>query len=186
MTTLDLTGKLTGPRCVIRLRTNMECYWDQAFIAVRDRRPRPVRVDDAPGRPGRLGHRATPARSRPTAGCRSSTTTTTSTPPRWPSWQASSPGTATSPAAPDDDDQLCLVGPGDEVRLEFDARRPPLPGWTRSYVLEVGLLQGRRPVHRRQRRRRAAPLAGDAGLPVRARGRAAPRPTPTRSISAST
>ena len=26
MTTLDLTGKLTGPRCVLRIRTNMECY----------------------------------------------------------------------------------------------------------------------------------------------------------------
>jgi len=33
MTTLDLTGKLTGPRCTIRLRTNMECYWDRAFLA---------------------------------------------------------------------------------------------------------------------------------------------------------
>ena len=37
MTTLDLTGKLTGPRCVLRIRTNMECYYDQAFLAVRDR-----------------------------------------------------------------------------------------------------------------------------------------------------
>ena len=26
MTTLDLTGKLLGDRCVLRLRTNMECY----------------------------------------------------------------------------------------------------------------------------------------------------------------
>ena len=35
--TLDLTGKLTRPRCVLRIKTNMECYYDQAFIAVRDR-----------------------------------------------------------------------------------------------------------------------------------------------------
>src|SRR5205823_11736534 len=27
MMTLDVTGKLTGPRCVVRLRTNMEVYW---------------------------------------------------------------------------------------------------------------------------------------------------------------
>ena len=40
LTTLDLTGKLGGPRCVLRIKTNMECYYDQAFIAVRDRRPR--------------------------------------------------------------------------------------------------------------------------------------------------
>jgi tetratricopeptide (TPR) repeat protein len=32
MMTLDVTGKLTGPRCVIRLRTNMEVYWDQVFV----------------------------------------------------------------------------------------------------------------------------------------------------------
>ena len=38
-----------------------------------------------------------------------------------------------------DDDRLCLVGPGDEVRLEFDAQpAPALPeGWTRSYVLRA-------------------------------------------------
>jgi hypothetical protein len=38
-----------------------------------------------------------------------------------------------------DDDQLCLIGPGDEVRLEFDAARAPeLPaGWTRSFVLRA-------------------------------------------------
>ena len=28
LTMLDVTGKLNGPRCVIRLRTNLECYWD--------------------------------------------------------------------------------------------------------------------------------------------------------------
>jgi hypothetical protein len=38
-----------------------------------------------------------------------------------------------------DDDRLCLVGPGDEVRIEFEATGlPPLPeGWTRSYVLRT-------------------------------------------------
>lgn len=38
-----------------------------------------------------------------------------------------------------DDDQLCLIGPGDEVRLEFDARSLPVlpPGFSRSYVLKT-------------------------------------------------
>src|SRR4029077_2114827 len=31
--TLEVTGKLTGPRCVLRLRTNLEVYWDQVFVA---------------------------------------------------------------------------------------------------------------------------------------------------------
>ena len=52
-----------------------------------------------------------------------------------------SPDTATwPPLLTEDDDRLCLVGPGDEVRLEFDARRPARPaptGWTRSYVLRA-------------------------------------------------
>jgi hypothetical protein len=36
-----------------------------------------------------------------------------------------------------DDDQQCVVGPGDEIRLEFDAKQLPelKQGWTRSYVL---------------------------------------------------
>src|SRR5262249_49909737 len=41
MMTLEVTGlvgkhsraPLCGPRCVLRLRTNMEVYWDQAFLA---------------------------------------------------------------------------------------------------------------------------------------------------------
>jgi hypothetical protein len=36
-----------------------------------------------------------------------------------------------------DDDRFCVVGPGDEARLEFDAASLPLlpVDWTRSYVL---------------------------------------------------
>jgi hypothetical protein len=33
MMTVDVTGRLTGPRCLIRLRSNMEVYWDQIFVA---------------------------------------------------------------------------------------------------------------------------------------------------------
>jgi hypothetical protein len=38
-----------------------------------------------------------------------------------------------------DDDHLCLVGPGDDVRIEIDAAGvPPLAaGWIRSYVLRA-------------------------------------------------
>jgi hypothetical protein len=58
MTTLDLTGKLGGPRCVLRLRTNMECYWDQAFVAVRLRDPG-VRVTSLPVARAHLRYRGT-------------------------------------------------------------------------------------------------------------------------------
>src|SRR5207245_2012780 len=31
--TVDVTGKLPGPNCVLRLRTNMQVYWDRIFAA---------------------------------------------------------------------------------------------------------------------------------------------------------
>ncbi len=48
MTTLDLKGKLAGPRCVLRIKTNMECYYDQVFIVVRDRVAEAVAQEDGP------------------------------------------------------------------------------------------------------------------------------------------
>ena len=39
----------------------------------------------------------------------------------------------------DDDDRFCLLGPGDEITLEFNARQAPAlsPGWIRSFVLRA-------------------------------------------------
>src|SRR5207302_4363584 len=34
MMLLDVTGRLTGPDCRLRLRTNLQVYWDQIFVAV--------------------------------------------------------------------------------------------------------------------------------------------------------
>jgi hypothetical protein len=38
-----------------------------------------------------------------------------------------------------DDDRLCLVGPGDEVRVEFESGSLPVlsAGWTRGYVMRA-------------------------------------------------
>ena len=126
----------------------------------RGRRPDHVAAG-GPGRPPRPGLHS--ARSRPTAGSPCSTSTTTSTPPRWPGWQ----GRLTrhgdvARCSCDDDDQLCMVGPGDEVRLEFDARGlPDLPDGLDPELRPPGrrLLQGCRPVHRR----RATPSARSPG-----------------------
>ena len=36
------------------------------------------------------------------------------------------------------DDALAIIGPGEELHLEFDATMPPLQkGWTRRFVLET-------------------------------------------------
>ena len=137
LTTLDLTGKLTGPRCVLRLRTNMECYWDQAFVSAIERDPE-HKVTALPVARAVLGYRGYLREVSPDG-----------RPPLLYDYESVDPAplarmsgrlTRTGDVAPllrDDDDQLCLVGPGDEVRLEFDAKlAPPLPeGWTRAFIL---------------------------------------------------
>jgi hypothetical protein len=137
--TLDLTGKLAGPRCVLRIKTNMECYYDQAFIAVRDRAAEAsLRVATLPVARAVLGYRGYTREVSPDG----------RQPLIYdydyvdPAPLARFAGKLTrfgdvAPLLRSDDDRLCLVGPGDEVRTEFDATAlPPLPpGWTRSYVL---------------------------------------------------
>jgi hypothetical protein len=138
MTTLDLTGKLLGDRCVLRIRTNMECYWDQAFIALRDAEAEEqLRVSSLPVARAKLGPRGYTREVSPDGRL-----------PLLYDYDYVDP----APLAPfagrltrfgdvvelltADDDRLCLVGPGDEVRVEFDATAPALPeGWTRSFVL---------------------------------------------------
>jgi len=137
--TLDLTGKLAGPRCVLRIKTNMECYYDQAFIAVRDRAAEAsLHVAALPVARAVLGYRGYTREVSPDG-----------RPPLIYDYDYVDPaplarfaGKLTrfgdvAPLLRSDDDRLCVVGPGDEVRLEFDATAvPPLPrGWTRSYVL---------------------------------------------------
>ena len=188
LTTLDLTGKLTGKSCVLRIKTNMECYYDQAFIAVRDRKAESsLRVTTVAGRAG--GPRSTRlhprdlARRPPAAHLRLR--------PRRP-----------GPARAD-------VGQADAVRRRGLAapgrRRPVLRGRTRRRgparirrreparlapgldaqlrPAVVRLLQGRRPVHRGERHRRALALARHARVPVRLRSRPADDPGP-RGLSA--
>ncbi len=137
MMTLDLTGKLTGKSCELRIRTNMECYWDQAFIAVRQPTSS-VKSVTLSVLAVKLGYRGYTREISPDG--------------RLPliydynyvdpaplahlSGMLTRFGDVTK-LLQADDDQLCLVGPGDEVRVEFDGRQlPALPsGWTRSYVL---------------------------------------------------
>ena len=139
MTTLDLTGKLTGPECALRLRTNMELYWDRAFLAVKEAESG-VRETEVPLSRATLGYRGYTREVSPDG-----------RPPFLYDYEHVDPaplagleGRLTrygdvADLLRSDDDQLCLVGPGDEVRLEFDAKAaPPLPeGWTRSYLLRA-------------------------------------------------
>jgi tetratricopeptide (TPR) repeat protein len=139
--TLDLSGKLTGPRCVIRIKTNMECYYDQAFVAVREPgSEQALVVTTLPVSSAILGHRGYMREVSPDG-----------SPPFLydydhvdPAPLASFAGNLTRHGAvarllESDDDRFCVVGPGDEVAIQFGASElPPLkPGWTRSYVLRA-------------------------------------------------
>ncbi|WP_435007438.1 FG-GAP-like repeat-containing protein [Tundrisphaera lichenicola] len=137
MMTLDLTGKLSGPNCFLRLTTNMECYWDQAFLAVPGPEDR-VRISSLSVSRAGLRDRGYLREVSPDGRL-----------PLLYEYEYIDPaplarmeGVLTrhgdvTPLLTTDDDQLCTVGPGDEVRLEFEAKGlPDLPeGWTRSFVL---------------------------------------------------
>ena len=115
----------------------MECYWDQAFVSAIERDPE-HKVTALPVARAVLGYRGYLREVSPDG-----------RPPLLYDYESVDPAplarmsgrlTRTGDVAPllrDDDDQLCLVGPGDEVRLEFDAKlAPPLPeGWTRAFIL---------------------------------------------------
>jgi tetratricopeptide (TPR) repeat protein len=137
MMTLDLTGKLGGPRCVLRLTTNMECFWDQAFLALADASDK-VRTMSLPLARAELRDR----------GYLREVSHDGRLPLLYeydyvdPAPLARMEGFLTRHGDVldlliTDDDQVCTVGPGDEARLEFEAKGlPELPqGWTRSYVL---------------------------------------------------
>lgn len=138
--TYSLDGKLVAePRCVLRLRTNMECYWDQAFIAIRHPDAmREVRTTRLAVAQARLRDRGYLRESSPDG-----------LKPVLPDYDKIDPaplarlqGELTrhgdvAALLRADDDHLCVMGPGDEVRIEFDGRAlsPLPPGWARSFVL---------------------------------------------------
>jgi hypothetical protein len=139
LTTLDLSGKLVGKRCVLRIKTNMECYYDQAFIAVRDSQAESsLRVTTLPVARAALGPRGYTREVSPDG--RQPLVYDYDHVDPAPLARVAGKLTRYGDVAPliqSDDDRFCVIGPGDEARLEFDAAGlPPLPsGWTRSYVL---------------------------------------------------
>ncbi len=139
LTTLDLSGKLSGGRCVLRIKTNMECYYDQAFIAVRDRSAeRELKVTSLPVARANLGYRGY-MRESSADGEQPFLYDFDHVDPA-PLARLSGKLTRFGDVAgllQKDDDQLCVIGPGDAVQVEFVASGLPVlaAGWTRSYVL---------------------------------------------------
>jgi hypothetical protein len=152
MMTLDVTGKLIGERCKLRLRTNLHVYWDQIFIApVVDRI---ARADADRGRPTGNNLRVVPlevASARLDArGCMQEFSPDGRLPTIYDYDRLSAfpvnklKGYLTrfgdvTELLRDADDCFVIFGAGDELTVHFDATKlPPLPpGWKRSFVLRT-------------------------------------------------
>ena len=139
MMVIDLAGKFPTNDHHVRIRTNMQIYWDQAFVAG-DAASSPVTVTTLAPLSADLHYRGFSRTYR--KGGRYG-----------PYWFAYDERTTESPWRPIDgaftrfgdvlpllknpDDMYVIMGPGDEATLQFDASSAStLPkGWTRDFLL---------------------------------------------------
>ena len=136
---IDLAGKFPTKDHHVRLRTSMQIYWDQAFVA-----------DDAVRSPVKI---TTLAPARADLHDRGFSRTYRKGGRHGPYWFAYDDVSRTSPWRPIEgsftrfgdvlpllerpDDMYIIMGPGDETTLEFDASSAnAVPkGWTRDFLL---------------------------------------------------
>jgi len=144
--TLEVTGKLGGANCELRLRTNLHVFWDQVFVA-------PVLESVTPGQ-GRGVVRGTVLEVKDAAlsarGCMKEYSPDGREPTLYDydrldsfpvsrlSGQLTRYGDVTELLRATND-RFVIFGPGDELSVRFDAGKlPPLgEGWQRSYVLRT-------------------------------------------------
>jgi tetratricopeptide (TPR) repeat protein len=135
---LDLTGRFRAPDRAVRIRTNMEIYWDHAFVES-GRLEGPVRRTTLEPTGAELWERGFSRMFR--KGGR-----------HGPHWFDYDDLTRESPWRPirgpftrvgdvlslvqEADDRYVVLAPGDAITLRFDAgAAPPLPdGWTRTFL----------------------------------------------------
>jgi tetratricopeptide (TPR) repeat protein len=145
MMLVDVTGKLTGPRCLLRLRTNLQIYWDQAFIAAGCRtvvpggkgevQARVLDVHQADLGPCGIQKEYSPDGRKPTIYDHDHEEQPLLSPP---AGRRTRFGEVTE-LLREKDDCFVVFGPGDELKVQFDAAAlPPVPrGWQRSFVLKT-------------------------------------------------
>jgi hypothetical protein len=147
MMTVDVTGKLTGPRCVLRLRTNMQVHWDQIFVAPLLERAAPGKYEGEHFRVRPLEVQEAKLEAR---GCMQEHSPDGRAPVQY-DYDRIIPVPVTRLAGKltrlgdvtellrRRDDCFVIFGPGDEVSVAFAAAGlPKLPkSWTRSFVLRT-------------------------------------------------
>ncbi|MDQ3996258.1 MAG: hypothetical protein M3303_04490, partial [Gemmatimonadota bacterium] len=136
---IDLAGKFPTADRRVRIRTNMQIYWDQAFVS-RDLADSPVTITTLTPLSADLHFRGFSRMYR--KGGRYG--------PYWfayddvakePPWRPIE-GAFTRfgdvlPLLQNPDDMYLIMGPGDEATIQFDATsaRPLPPGWKRDFLL---------------------------------------------------
>jgi tetratricopeptide (TPR) repeat protein len=134
----ELTGLLRAPGA-LRLRTNLQVYWDQAFLAVDRRevgeRVRTLDVSRASLHPCGLHREYSPDGKLPTIYDHDRFDRD---PVVRPAGRLTRHGEVTE-LLRRADDRFVVFGPGDRLRVEFDASKlPALPaGWRRGFVLRA-------------------------------------------------
>jgi hypothetical protein len=152
MMTLDVTGKLGGPRCIVRLRTNMQVFWDQIFVApLAERAPATILARQGSWSGSfRVTCLDVAEATLETRGCAQEFSPDGRQPTMYdhdrleavPTSGQAGKLTRTGPVTEllrERDDCFVIFGPGDEITVRFDGRTlPPLPaGWKRSFVLRT-------------------------------------------------
>ena len=134
---IDIAGIFPTPDHHVRMRTNLQIYWDQAFVAESGAASVVPKILSPSS--GLLHYRGFSRMYR--RGGRYG--------PHWFDYDHVSPespwrpitGAATrygdvSPLLENADDQYVVMVPGDETTVEFDApAEAPAPGWTRDFIL---------------------------------------------------
>lgn len=141
MITADVTGKLAGHEGKLRIRTNMQVYWDQIFLAPlvvsKELKPQITELDLAHAKLSYHGfcREYSPDGRRPPLYDYDQLENIAVS--SWSGWLTKF-GDVTE-LLQKTDDRFVIGGPGDEVSLQFDGSRlPPLPtGWKRSFVLRT-------------------------------------------------
>jgi tetratricopeptide (TPR) repeat protein len=138
---VDLTGKFLSASREVRIVTNLCVYWDEVFLGEESAPPR-TRLTAVPLAAAELAFRGF---SRPVIDAQRRQPETFD----YQQWMAVSswnptPGLYTRygdvrPLLDRVDDELAILGSGDEVRLRFaGGGLPPLPaGWRRDFLLDV-------------------------------------------------
>lgn len=135
---IDLTGKFLSADRQVKIATDMQIYWDSAFFAVGGEAV-PIRVTELPATHAHLHYRGFSKMYRPTLHApHLFDYSEVETAKQWRDLAGNYTryGEVT-PLLEKIDDMYVILNAGDEMTVEFDAKRlPPLKsGWKRDFIL---------------------------------------------------